>query len=231
MAIDKRTLVKVGYAGHAQPAKSLVPPAMAAHDATLIDWPFDPLAARNLLQEASAEAGFQLPLKLSLAVMNQARPYLQQPAAIQGYLKDALRDVGIELTIEPRDVNEHFAHLMAGRHQLGLAGWNSDNSDPDNFLYTLLDSDNISDAGNNLSRYRSDRFHELMLAGQRELDEAKRSALYKEAQALVLADLPVVPLVHTKLRAASARNLRGYKLHPTGLVRLRDVHFSESGGQ
>ena len=33
---------------------------------------------------------FNLPLKLSLAAMNQARPYLQQPAAIQGYLKDAL---------------------------------------------------------------------------------------------------------------------------------------------
>ena len=74
---------------------------------------------------------------------------------------------------------------MAGRHELGLAGWNSDNSDPDNFLYSLLDPDNISEAGNNLSRYRSDRFHELMLAGQRELDEAKRLAIYREAQELV----------------------------------------------
>ena len=76
--------------------------------------------------------------------MTQARPYLPQPEAIAGFLKDSLREVGIEATIAPRNVNQHFEHLMAGKHELGLAGWNSDNSDPDNFLYSLLDPDNIA---------------------------------------------------------------------------------------
>ncbi|MDX1946113.1 MAG: ABC transporter substrate-binding protein, partial [Pirellulaceae bacterium] len=224
-AIDKPTLIKLGYGGHAQPAKTLVPPAMWGHAGDLTDLEYDPARARELLKEAAAEAGFTLPLALSLAVMSEARPYLQQPEAIQGYMKEALGEIGIEVTIDARSVNQHFEHLMAGRHQLGLAGWNSDNSDPDNFLYSLLDPDNIAEQGNNLSRWRNDRFHELMLAGQRELDVAKRLAIYHEAQAIVLQELPVVPLVHTKLRAAHSKELQGFKLHPTGLIRLRNAWF------
>ena len=225
LAIDKLALIKVGYAGHAQPAKSMVPPAMWGHDKELVDHQFDPERARQLLQEAAAERGFELPLKLSLSIMNQARPYLPQPLAIAAFVKDSLRDIGIEVTIVGRDVNQHFDALMAGQHELGLAGWNSDNSDPDNFLYSLLDPDNIG--GNNLSRWRNERFHELLLAGQREMDETKRLAIYKEAQQIVLDEVPVVPLAHTSLRAAHTKRLKGYKLHPTGLVRLRGAHFEE----
>jgi peptide/nickel transport system substrate-binding protein len=167
-------------------------------------------------------------LKLTLSVMNQARPYLPQPLAIAGFVKDSLREIGIEVTIVGRDVNQHFDALMAGKHELGLAGWNSDNSDPDNFLYSLLDPDNISDLGNNLSRWRNDRFHELLLAGQREMDETKRLEIYHEAQQIVLDEAPVVPLAHTNLRAAHTRRLKGCKLHPTGLVRLRTARFEDS---
>jgi peptide/nickel transport system substrate-binding protein len=225
LAIDKPTLIKIGYAGHAQPAKSMVPPAMWGHDETLVDHAYDPARAKQLLSEAAAELNFKLPLKLKLSVMAQARPYLPQPAAIAGFLKDSLREIGIEAEIEPRDVNQHFDALMAGKHELGLAGWNSDNSDPDNFLYSLLDPDNISELGNNLSRWRHDRFHELLLAGQRETDETKRLAIYKEAQQIVLDEVPVVPLAHTNLRAAHAKRLKGYALHPTGLIRLRGAYF------
>jgi peptide/nickel transport system substrate-binding protein len=229
MAIDKRALVKLGYAGHAQPAVSMVPPAMWGYSDAFEVPPYDPPAAKALLEQAARQHGFSLPLKLRLSVMNQARPYLPQPQAIQGYLKEALAQIGVEVSIDARDVNQHFEHLMAGRHELGLAGWFSDNSDPDNFLYSLLDSDNISEAGNNLSRYRSERFHELMLAGQKELDTAKRLELYREAQALVAQDLPVVPLVHTSQRAAHVKRLQGFTLHPTGLVRLHQAHFAEAG--
>jgi ABC-type transport system substrate-binding protein len=110
---------------------------------------------------------------------------------------------------------------MSGGHQLGLAGWTSDNVDPDNFLYTLLDTDNIGEHGNNLSRYRSDEVHRLLRAGQRELDTQKRLEIYKQVQERVFADAPVISLVHTSVRVAQRDVLKGYKLHPSALVRLR----------
>ena len=228
LAIDKPELIQVGYSGHAEPAKSMVPPTMWGYHGNLVDRPFDPAAARTLLAEASQESGFSLPLKLSLAIPNQARTYMPRPIEMADFLKDALADVGIEVSVVGRDVNQHFEALMAGQHELGLAGWNSDNADPDNFLYSLLDPDNISDSGNNLSRWRHDRFHELLLSGQKEMNQKQRLRLYVEAQEIVLAEAPVVPLAHTKIRTGHKSRLAGFRLHTTGLVRLRHARFEDA---
>jgi peptide/nickel transport system substrate-binding protein len=180
------------------------------------------------MERDAAEEGFELPLRLTLAVMAQPRPYMQQPLRVAAFVKDSLAAIGIEVTIDTKPVNQHFQRAMAGDFQLALAGWISDNSDPDNFLYTLLDQDNISQHGNNLSRYRSAPLHELLLAGQRELDESKRLSLYHRAQEIVLADAPCVPLVHTQQRVAQVASLRGYWLHPATLQRLRLAHFENA---
>lgn len=220
-AIDKREFVRIVFAGHAVPAKTLVPPEMWGHHADLVDHEYNPAAAKALLEQAAEREGFSLPLRLTLNVMNQSRPYLQDPKNAASYVKDALRQIGIEIVVEPRDVNQHFEYVTAGRHQLALAGWSSDNSDPDNFLYSLLDPDNISEVGNNLSRYRNERVHELLVAAQQELVPDKRLAMYREVQEIVLTESPVVPLSHAETRVAQRENVSGYVLHRTGLVRLR----------
>jgi len=227
-AIDKQEFVRIVFARHAVPAKTLVPPEMWGHHADLVDHKHDPASAKKLLEAAAEEAGFSLPLKLTLNVMNQSRPYLQDPRNAASYIKDALRPIGIDVGVEPRDVNQHFQYVMAGHHQLALAGWSSDNSDPDNFLYSLLDSDNIGEHGNNLSRYNNPRLHELLVGAQRELDQAKRLEMYRQAQEIVLRDMPVVPLSHSEMRVALRDNVKGYVLHPTGLVRLRLARLEDS---
>jgi peptide/nickel transport system substrate-binding protein len=160
-------------------------------------------------------------LALSLAVMSQPRPYVQQPLRVAAFLKDSLAEIGIEVAIDPKPVIQHFERVMRGDHQLALAGWTSDNSDPDNFLYSLLDPDNISEHGNNLSRYRNAELHELLLAGQQQLDPQQRLPLYLRAQELVFADAPCVPLVHTQQRVALRSVVKGYILHPATMQRLR----------
>ena len=79
LAIDKKTLLQIGYGGNAQVGVSMVPPTMWGHDKTLEDRPFDLAKAKQLMKEAAKEEGLKLPIKLELSVMNQARTYLQQP--------------------------------------------------------------------------------------------------------------------------------------------------------
>ena len=227
-AIDKRALLQIGYGGNAEVAVSMVPPTLWGHDKSLQDEPFDLAKAKRLLVAAADEDGIKLPIKLELSVMNQARTYLQQPLPMAGFLKDSLSQIGIQVSIRGRDVNEHFRALMAGEHELGLAGWNSDNNDPDNFLYQLLDPDNIGVSGNNLSRFRSERLHELLLAGQTEMNQEKRLRIYSDAQKLILQEVPVIPLAHTQIRTAHVRGLAGFQLHTTGLVRFRNAHFEDA---
>ncbi len=220
LAIDKQELAKVAYAGQATPAVSIVPEQMWGR-AKLADRPFDPDQARQLLAAAANDAGFELPLKLSLSYMNRARPYMPRPETVAGFVKDSLEKVGFQIELVPRAVNQHFPFVMAGKHELALAGWSSDNNDPDNFLYSLLDPDNISDAGNNISRFRNAEFHKLVVEAQGELDEGKRLQLYQRAQEIAFAESPIVPLVHARANVAMSNRVFDYQLHPTGLVRLR----------
>jgi peptide/nickel transport system substrate-binding protein len=225
MAIDKARFVALQYRGHAQVAKSLVPPIMWGHHTELADTPFAPDEARRLLAKAAEEGGFTLPLELTLHTMGQARPYLPEPTTAAAFIKDALAAIDIRVVIEQQDVNQHFPYLMAGKHQLGLAGWTSDNNDPDNFLYPLLDADNVGEHGNNLSRYRNQQVHTLLTAAQHELDRPKRLAMYLEAQEIIAREVPLVPLAHVYQRVAMRKQVQGYTPHATGLVRLRGARL------
>jgi len=234
-AIDKKTLIEQYYAGYGRPAVNMVPYTMWGHDDALyerlVDTQYDPQEAKRLLEEAAAEAGFSLPLKLELSVMDRPRPYMQQPVETAAFIKDALRQIGIDVSVRPTPNARHFERLMGGEFELGLIGWTTDNNDPDNFLYTLVDQDNISDPdkpgslGNATSRFRSDELHGLLTQAQHETDLAKRKALYHQAQELIVEEAPLVPLVHTEVRIALRDNVKGYKLHPTSIVRLKKARL------
>jgi peptide/nickel transport system substrate-binding protein len=99
---------------------------------------------------------------------------------------------------------------------------------PDNFLHSLLDPDNIYPrAARQQPRPLAVRFHELLLAGQKESDTAKRLEIYREAQQIVLDEMPVVPLAHTNLRAAHAKQLKLFAASD-GLIRLRGAYFEDA---
>ena len=57
---------------------------------------------------------------------------------------------------------------------------------------------------------------------------AKRLELYRTAQEIVFRDAPVVPLVHTRQRIVQRANVKGYRLHPATLQRLRQAYFEDA---
>ncbi|PQO27434.1 ABC transporter substrate-binding protein [Blastopirellula marina] len=227
-AIDRDRLIEVAYAGHAQKAKTMVPPTLWGHSDDVPGREFDLEKAKQLLEEASKKYGFALPLKLELFVMDQPRPYMQQPRQTAIFIKDALEKVGFQIDIITNDIGQHFQRMTRGEHQLGLSGWSADIADPHNFLSTLLHSENINEiGGNNLSQYKNEEVDKLLDAAQFELDQEKRTQLYKQAQRLIYEDAPVLPLVHVPVRIAQRDFVKGYKLHPSSQVRLKSARIAE----
>jgi peptide/nickel transport system substrate-binding protein len=160
--------------------------------------------------------------------MTNARPYMPDPPQVAQVIQEDLKQLGIEVRVVANDLNVHFESLHAGKHQMALIGWSTDNADPDNFLYSLLDQDNaVPPAASNVCFFRSERLHELLIAGQRELDPQKRLALYHRAQELVHAETPMVPLVHVPILVAHQERVKGYRLHPTGIERMRRARMEE----
>jgi peptide/nickel transport system substrate-binding protein len=224
-AIDKEKLIRDYFGGHAEPAVNMMPPTLWGYNDAIEDRAYDLDRARQLVKQAQAEEGFALPLELDLFVMDRPRPYLQLPRETAVFIKDQLKKIDIDVRIVTSRINEHFRRLSNGEHDLGLAGWLSDNGDPDNFLYVLLNSQNIRAGGTNHSQYKNAEVDRLTLAAKRELDREKRAAMYRRVQEIVFADAPAVPLAHTTVRVAQRKELKGYYLHPGSLVRLRNAYF------
>lgn len=227
-AVDRNRLIEIAYAGHATKATSMVPPTLWGHSDQVPEQTFDPQRARQLLKEAAEKEGLTLPLKLELFVMDQPRPYMQQPRQTAIFIKDALEKVGFEVEIVTNDIGQHFQRMSRGEHQLGLTGWSADIADPDNFLHALLHSANINDkGGNNYCRYRNAEVDRLLVEAQLELDQDRRAELYAQAQQQIHEDAPALPLVNVPVRVAHRDFVQGYKLHPSALVRLRSARLAE----
>ncbi|MGE5577362.1 MAG: ABC transporter substrate-binding protein, partial [Syntrophothermus sp.] len=107
---------------------------------------------------------------------------------------------------------------------MALLGWTGDNGDPDNFLYVLLDKDNaVKPNANNISFYRSEQVHKLLIEAQTVADMKKRTALYEKAQEIIHNDVPMVTLVHSTPPLAGRKYVKGFIPHPTQSETLATV--------
>ena len=71
-----------------------------------------------------------------------------------------------------------------------LKDWYADYPDAEDFLDPLLHSANRG-AGGNVSFFSNQRFDSLVTASRRELDEAKRDALYRQADSIAFVEAPM----------------------------------------
>lgn len=135
---------------------------------------------------------------------------------------DMWRAVGVETRFVYTDAKTHFAHLRdGGDFDVARMSWIADYSDPQNFLF-LLEADNV---GFNCGRYASPAFDGLMREAAAQRDLPRRADILFRAEAVLLTDLPWIPLMHTRSKALIAPRLSGYRgnlrnVAPTRFLRL-----------
>lgn len=215
MAIDKKALVKAFFANGklGQAAINPMPPTIWGYNDTLKDLPYDPEAAKRLLAAAGYPHGFDMEL-WSLPVV---RPYMPQGQRTAEAVQADLMKIGIRAHLTTYEWGTYLDKMGAGEHQAAFMGWIGDNGDPDNFLYTLLDSANARPGGSasNYAFYRGAAVHALLSRARTIPDQSRRAPLYEEAQTLIQKDMPMIPLFHAKQLAAIRRNVHNFHLNPT----------------
>ncbi|MBI2191709.1 MAG: ABC transporter substrate-binding protein [Planctomycetes bacterium] len=223
-AVHKPRILKLAYHGYGQAGVNPLPPTVWGYHAGIEDWPYDPARGRTLLQEAGLAAGF----KSQLWAMPNPRPYMPQPKQVAQVIKEGLKEIGVQVEIVSYDWNQYLDRVANGEHPMCLLGWTTDNGDPDNFLYELLDRDKaVKGSANNVCFYRNDRLHELLVGAQREFDPEKRRQGYLQAQEIIHQDVPMIPLAYLPLVAAHSTRVKGFRLHPTGVLRLHRVRLED----
>jgi peptide/nickel transport system substrate-binding protein len=223
-AINKVPIVKLVYQGLAVPASGPLPPTMWSWRGDVIDYPYDPDRARNLVEEAARRGAFDPAQRLRFYVPGQARTYLPNPDQVARVIQRNLADVGIGTELVVQDFVSHLDAVQEGKHDLCLLGWQGDTGDPDNFLYVLLDRSNTT-PGNarNVAFYRNAELHGLLTHAQESHDRGERESLYRRAQEIIAREAPWVPLAHNQITVAARDDVEGLTLHPSALIRYEAV--------
>jgi peptide/nickel transport system substrate-binding protein len=179
----------------------------------------DPAGARKLL----AEAGF--PRGISGTLLIEASPSLPDRAMVGEALRLSAASAGIAITVrsEPPEVYQELA--QRGDYDLILREMRAEGGDPHLFLYPLSASEGAVRGGGalNFSFFRSSKLDDLLIRASQLGFRQERLTLYRRAQIMLADELPWIP-VSLALHWAWVRpEVRGFKLHSSGIHRLDKV--------
>jgi ABC-type transport system substrate-binding protein len=207
LAIDRPRLA-AALAGTWAPAAGLVPPGVpGAGQATCAACAHDPAQARALLAQAGGT------LRLSLRVRDAAA----DRRAAQLLAEDLAR-VGVHLDVQPTSSSSSSPRPA----QLAATGWAADTPRMDAFLFDRFHSH----GGANPGGYASPAADRLLEAARATPDEAAATRADQQAEALLLGDLPAVPVLVARHAAVLAAGVAGFDLTPWSTVDLAAVSLS-----
>jgi ABC-type oligopeptide transport system substrate-binding subunit/DNA-binding SARP family transcriptional activator len=208
LATDRETLADVASSGRELPALGgFVPPEVPGHSPG-IGLPYDPGQARQLLTQAGFPDGAGFP------VVDSSTATWFEPHS--SYLQAQWRKV---LAIETRwQIVDppRLAAMVAGEvPPMFIFGWWADYPDPADFL---ADSFIRRHTG-----WRNEGYDRLLAEAKGRLNRAERIELYREADRILIAEAPIVPLLYPRYHLLVKPWVTKYPVSPMGIWFWKDV--------
>ena len=176
---------------------------------------YDPDRARKLLADVKKELGELPKLKLS-ATSN----YLD----LCKYIQQQLGLLGLEIEVDVNPPAALSEQVAQGKTPWFRKSWVADYPDAENYL-SLFYSPNHSPAGPNYTRFSDKRFDRIYRQARSCTDTARRNALYREMDALVMEQAPVVVLYYDQILHFTHKNVHGLRSNAMNTIDLRRVHI------
>lgn len=213
-AVDRAAIVTYLRRGLATPAAGMLPElswaALPFHD----DFPYDPVRARSLLDQAGyADPDGDGPrprFTLTLKVSNNEFNRLQSTV-----IQENLRAVGIDLDVRTYEFATLYADVISGNFQLFTLQWTSGAlADPD-ILRRVFHCQQAPPAGFNRGHYCNPEVDRAFDQADSTEDLQARRLIYADAQRLIADDAPYISLWHKTNVAIAQRALSGIAMSPT----------------
>ncbi|MEZ4819257.1 MAG: ABC transporter substrate-binding protein [Bdellovibrionota bacterium] len=222
-ALNRQLYIDELYKGLGTLAKNPMPPGIMGYHKDIYDYEYNPLKAKSLLAKAGYEDGFTT----ELWALPVSRPYNPDGKAMAELMQADLAKVGIKAKIVTYDWATYLAKTKNGEHAMCQLGWNGDNGDPDNFLYTLLSCDGIT-SGTNVAKWCNAKFNQLVWDAKTIADVSKREEKYMQAQEIFKDQVPWVPLAHAKNFQVMQKSVVGYKISPINRDVFTEIDLKET---
>lgn len=166
--------------------------------------------ARRLLAEAGHGKGIK---GLNFMVRELAHHKLWS-LAIQAMLKETLN---IECQLRTVQTSVWFDEAQAGNFDLTISAIVSTVMDPSDYFNSWY----AKDGPQNYSKWHNPAFEQVLQQINREIDEAKRKALIRQAEDIMEQDPPLLPVAYEKMNDAWYNYVKGQ--NPTGFFGIYDV--------
>ncbi len=198
-SIDRKAIVESVTRGGQIPAYNLTPPGTGGYNCEAafsenID------QARKLLAEAGFPDGKNFP-KFEL-LFNTLESHRSIAEAIQQMWK---KNLNIEVTLR----NEEWKVYLDSTHRMDYfitrAGWGGDYSDPNTFLDLM-----VTGGGNNETGWSNLEYDRLIKVAGATRDQKQRFDAFQKAEAILLDEVPVVPIYFYTRSRLIQPSVKGY---------------------
>lgn len=208
LAIDREAINQVVFGGRYATGNQPFPPSSPWYNS---DYPVparDVEAARAKLAEAGVES-------VEIDLMISTSP---ERMAVAEMMQAMLSEVGITLNIQPTEFVSMREKASAGEFEAYVIG-SSGRVDPDLNISLVL----ACGMANNAGQYCNEDFDALLAEGRAIADPEARKAIYQEAIATIMTDLPGLYLYNQRAAYAMTAAVDGFTPYPDGIIRLQGV--------
>jgi len=218
-AIDKQELIDGVLLGLGRAATGPYKPDTWVYNPNVKNYPFDPAAARTLLEAAGwhdgdgdgvrERAGQRLAFTI---VTNQGNDLRAKTAEI---VQRRLKEVGIDVQIRVVEWATFLKEfIFPGNFDATILGWTG-GPEPDQ--YNIWHSSKTGPRELNFIHYRNAEVDELLERGRRTFDQAERKRIYDRFQEILAEEQPYTFLYVPEALPVVARRFRGIEPAPAGI--------------
>ena len=218
MSIDSKQLTEQVTKGGEVPAYTFTPPNTLGYTAKSA-FEFNPEKARKLLAEAGYPDGKDFPVTELL--YNTSESHRKIAVAIQQMWNQYL---GVNIILNNQDWKVYLDSVGNGDYSIARAGWIGDYVDPNTFLDMW-----VTEGGNNHTGWSNPRYDELILKLAPTIpDRAMRYKLMAEAEAILLEDMPIIPIYIYNSKSLVHPSLKGLQPNILDYVLYKNLSLDPS---
>jgi len=183
---------------------------------------YDPALARKLMDEGIEELGYTRETYPTVVITHFSEPTIK--AIVEIEQQQLQKNLGITVELRAEDWGTYFKKFTTGDFQVLSLVWFTWYQDPTyNLEYVKYKNLTINGTG-----WEHPEYIRLLNLADATVDPSTRNTYLRQAEELLMQELPVIPVFYHTFKYAKAPNLKGEALSRSGQMELRWLEKEEA---